>query len=178
MGGAGLLSFSEGLDNFARMGHASGRVAIVGIGNELSGDDAVGVLIARELASRIGPQPDRLVLDAGTAPENFTGLLRRFRPDLVLLVDAAHLSAEPGTAVWLDWEQTDGLSGSTHTLPPSVLAQFLVQELGCRLALLVVQPAHLEFDCPLSPPVREAADRVVDRLARALTAHDKPGRHT
>ncbi len=163
-----MLSFDEGLDNFLRIGNASARVAVLGIGNDLAGDDAVGVRIARELARRVGPRPDCLILDAGTAPENFTGPLRRFRPDLVLLVDAAHLSAEPGTVAWIDWQETDGLGGSTHTLPPSVLARFLVQELSCRLALLVVQPAQLQFGAPLSPEVAAAATSVVEALAGAL----------
>jgi hydrogenase 3 maturation protease len=163
-----VRSLGEGLDNFLPIGNATFRVAVLGIGNDLSGDDAVGVRIARDLQSRLGPQPDCLVLDAGTAPENFTAPLRRFRPDLVLLVDAAHLSEEPGTVGWIDWQDTDGLSGSTHTLPPSVLAAFLVKELGCRLALLVVQPAHLEFDLPLSAPVEAAARAVVEALASRL----------
>ncbi len=163
-----MLTFSEGLDNFLRIGNPSLRVAVLGIGNEFSGDDAIGVQIARELASRLGPRPDCLVLDGGTAPENLTGPLRRFQPDLVLLVDAAHFGDEPGEVAWLDWQQTDGLSGSTHTLPPSVLAQFLVGELACRLALLVIQPAQMEFGSPISAPVRAAGDRVVEALAAAL----------
>jgi len=163
-----VLTLDEGLDKFLRIGNASAHVAVLGIGNDLYGDDAVGVRIARELASRVGPRADCLVLDAGAAPENFTGPLRQFRPDLVLLVDAADLSAEPGAVAWLDCEQTDGLSGSTHTLPPSVLARFLVQELACRLALLVIQPAQLDFGRPLSPAVNDAADRVVDALAGVL----------
>lgn len=165
-----MFTFAEGLDRFLPIGNASCRVAVLGIGNDLSGDDAVGVRIARELASRLGPRPDCLVLDTGTAPENFTAPLRRFRPDLVLLVDAAHLSLEPGSVAWIDWQDTDGLSGSTHTLPPSVLAGFLVKDLGCRLALLVIQPAHLDFDRPLSPAVEAAARTVVDALAAALGA--------
>lgn len=163
-----MWNLEQGLDKLLRIGNASARVAVLGIGNEFSGDDAIGVRIARELASRLGPQPDRLVLDGGTAPENLTGPLRRFQPDLVLLVDAAHIGDEPGAVAWLDWQQTDGLSGSTHTLPPSVLAQFLVGELACRLALLVIQPAQLDFGCPLSGPVRAAGNRVVDALAAAL----------
>jgi hydrogenase maturation protease HycI len=150
------------------MGDASPRVAVLGIGNELSGDDGAGVRVARDLAVRLGLRADCLVLEAGTAPENFTGVVRRFRPDLVLLVDAAHLGVEPGTAYWLDWEHTDGLSSSTHTLPPSVFGRFLVQEFACRLALLVIQPAHLDFDHPLSPPVARAAGCVVDGLQAAL----------
>ncbi len=167
-----------GLDNFFGIGNASARVAVLGIGNDLSGDDAVGVVIARELAVRFDGYANCLVLDAGTAPENFTGLLRRFRPDLVLLVDAAQLAAEPGTIAWLDWRQTDGVSGSTHTLPPSVLAQFLVAELACRLALLVIQPAQLEFGHPLSPPVRRAADLVVEQLTTALRRFLQPSART
>jgi hydrogenase 3 maturation protease len=163
-----VLTLEEGLDKFLRIGNASARVAVLGIGNEFSGDDAIGVQIARELAPRLRSRPDCLVLDGGTAPENFTGPLRRFRPDLVLLVDAAQFAAEPGAIAWLDWQQTDGLSGSTHTLPPSVLAQFLVGELACRLALLVIQPAQLDFGCPLSASVRAAGDRVVEALAAAL----------
>ena len=163
-----MLDFDEGLDKFLRIGNASARVAVVGIGNDLAGDDAVGAHIARELASRVEPRPDCLILDAGTAPENFTGPIRRFRPDLVVMVDAAHLSAEPGTTAWLDCRQTDGLSGSTHTLPPSVLAQFLVGELACRLALLVIQPAQLAFASPLSEPVRRAADRAIDAIGAVL----------
>ncbi len=163
-----MLTLNQGLDKFLRIGNASARVAVLGIGNDLYGDDAVGVRIARDLASRVEPRANCLVLDAGAAPENFTGPLRRFRPDLVLLVDAAHLAAEPGAVRWLDCEQTDGVSGSTHTLPPSVLARFLVRELACRLALLVVQPAQLDFGRPLSPAVKDAADRVVDGLAGVL----------
>ncbi len=158
------------LDNFARLSNASARVAVLGIGNDLSGDDAVGAVIARELAARVGPRADCLVLDGGTAPENFTGPLRRFRPDFVLLVDAAQLAAEPGTVAWLDWQQTDGLSASTHTLPASVLAQFLVRDLACCVALLVVQPAHLEFAQPLSTAVRRAADAIVDAMTRVLAS--------
>ena len=37
-----------------------------------------------------------LCLSAGAAPENCTGLLRRFRPDLVLLVDAAEMGEAAG----------------------------------------------------------------------------------
>ncbi len=162
-----MRTFDEGLDNFLRIGNASARVAVLGIGNDLAGDDAVGAHVARELARRVS-RPDCLILDTGTAPENFTGPIRRFRPDLVVMIDAADLSAEPGATAWLDWQQTDGLSGSTHTLPPSVLAQFLVGELACRLALLVIQPANLDFARALSPAVRRAADRVVEKMAVAL----------
>ena len=100
------------------------RIAIVGIGHQLRGDDAAGVMAARALKQLYGQVPDRrlLVVDAGPAPENCTGPLRRFDPDLVILIDAAEMNEAPGTIRWLAWQETSGLSASTHTLPPYVLA--------------------------------------------------------
>lgn len=146
------------------------RVAILGIGNELNGDDAAGVRVVRELAARLPATPGVLLIDGGTAPENYTGPLRRFRPDLVLEVDAAEQGEAPGTTTWVDWREADGLSASTHTLPPSVLAQYLVSELGCQVALLGIQPASLELGQPLSPDVERAVRQLADRLCKWLTS--------
>jgi hydrogenase 3 maturation protease len=140
------------------------RVAVLGVGNELNGDDGAGVRVVRELAARLPVTPGVLLIDGGTAPENFTGPLRRFRPDLVLEIDAAQLGASPGTAAWVDWREADGLSASTHTLPPSVLATFLTEELGCRVSLIGIQPAGLELNQPLSPDVERAACQLAAAL--------------
>ncbi len=142
------------------------RVAILGVGNELNGDDGAGVRAARALASTRPPAPGVLVIDAGTAPESFTGPLRRFAPDLVVEIDAADQGMPPGFTSWIDWSEADGLSASTHTLPPSVLATFLSRDLGCRVALVGVQPARLGTGGGLSPAVEAA----VAELAAALRA--------
>jgi hydrogenase 3 maturation protease len=143
------------------------RVAVLGIGNELSADDGAGVLIARALCVRLASCVSWLVLEAGQAPENFGGPLRRFRPDLVLMVDAVQMDAAPGTIAWLDWEQVDGLSASTHTLPPSMFATYLIAEIKCHVALLGIQAARLDFGQPLSAPMQQAVDEVVEGLAHA-----------
>src|SRR5512146_762807 len=74
------------------------KIAIVGVGHELRGDDAVGTLIARVLQHTVcstttaeSLQDRLLVIDAGSAPENSTGILRRFGPNLILLLDAAEM---------------------------------------------------------------------------------------
>lgn len=149
------------------------RIAILGIGNELNGDDAAGVLAARELRAALDssgtPYAERvLIVEAGPSPESFGGPLRRFRPDLVLLLDAAELGAPPGTVAWVDWVGAHGMSASTHTMPPTMFARYLVEELGCRVVLVGIQPAHLEFDRPVSPPVRAAVDALVLDLAGNL----------
>lgn len=138
------------------------RLAVVGIGNELNSDDAAGVLVARAL--RVEVNDYFMVIEAGLAPENFTSTLRRFQPDLVLLVDAAELGEPPGTVAWVGWAEAGGWSGSTHTLPPSVLAHYLVEELGCEVILVGIQPARLDFNTGVSAEVLQAVNEVVGKI--------------
>jgi hydrogenase 3 maturation protease len=145
------------------------RIAVVGVGHELCGDDAAGLAVACALQRALADDEHSLVIEAGSAPENHTGALRRFKPDIVLLVDAAQMDETPGVIRWLPWGETDGISASTHTLPLYILAQYLVNELGCEVALLCIQPAHNTIGAALSPEVTEAVDTIVDALTGKLT---------
>lgn len=146
------------------------RVVILGMGNELDGDDAAGVQAARRLQTALADCEHVLAIDGGNAPESYTGKMRQFGPDLVLLVDAADMDEAPGTVKWLDWEDTDGLSGSTHTLPLHILSNYLVLEFGCQVALLGIQIQQLNMTLgdPLSACVADAVDGIVSTLCEEL----------
>ena len=149
---------------------------VVGVGQELNGDDAAGVLVARRLAKqqRAGgnePRPasiSLLVVEGAHAPENCTGAIRRFAPDLVLLVDAADMGDPPGTIRWLDWHEAVGLDASTHSLPASMVARYLVGELSCEVALIGIQVQDTSLGAGISPPVRRAIRSVSRGLAVLL----------
>ena len=152
------------------------KIAILGIGNSLRSDDAAGVLVARELGkSRLMRDLDFVrVWDAGHAPENSTAVLRRFGPQIVLLIDAAQLDEAPGTIRWIDMEDLDGLSASTHSMPLSMLAKYLNLELGCDLKLLGIQPRSNEFGEMVSAEVLQAVEKIVAELTnifKRVTAH-------
>jgi hydrogenase 3 maturation protease len=140
-----------------------GRIAILGIGNELNGDDALGVLLARKLSTRLLPAvaPTFLILEAGSAPENLTFALRRFAPRHTLLIDAAQMDEAPGAIRYFSPQEITGIGAFSHALPLSALAAYLTAELGCTVGALGVQPAHNDFDTPLSPPVRAAMYRIL-----------------
>ena len=150
------------------------RVAVLGIGNELNGDDGAGVKINEGLkihqkdSAMKESSAVRLIISAGLAPENFTGQLRRFRPDMVILIDAADLDSAPGEVAWLSWKDTIGMSGSTHSLPLSILAQYLVEEIGCEVHLLGVQAGSNGYGEALSLPVVRAANEVIQGLGAIL----------
>ena len=146
----------------------AGRLAVLGIGNELNGDDSAGNWVARNLTERLKAQPNLLVMDCGTLPENASGPLRRFQPQLILLVDAADLDEAPGTIQLVELDRVRGFSASSHSLPLSVLAGFLMQEFQCEVALCCIQPQTLEFEAKLSTPVKKAVQSLVDELTSII----------
>ena len=155
------------------------RVALVGIGNEINGDDGVGVWIVRSLrivcslhtmrnertihtlSQNLTEQPGWLLVEAGLAPENFTGTLRRFQPDLVVLIDAAEMALPAAEIACVDWSAAGGWSASTHTLPLNMLSSFLVSELDCQVMVLGIQPVQMGMDQPLSQEVTRSVDDIV-----------------
>lgn len=144
------------------------RIAVVGIGHELRGDDAAGPIIARMLRSLTAQHNYLLVIDAGPAPESYFGTLRRFRPHFVLLIDAAQLDDRPGTVACLAWQDAAGPIPSSHTCALSDLASYLIAEFGCEVMILGIQPAGTTFDAPLSAAVQQATEGVVQQLAQTL----------
>ena len=153
------------------------RVAVVGVGQELNGDDAAGVLAARALSQRQRagssdahrPVPvSLLVIEAAHAPENCTGAIRRFAPDLVILVDAADMGDPPGTVRWLDWRDAAGLGASTHTLSLYMMARYLATDLACDVGLIGIQPQDTSLGVPVSSAVRRAARAAAQGLAALL----------
>ncbi|MBK8980310.1 MAG: hydrogenase maturation protease [Planctomycetes bacterium] len=133
---------------------------VLGVGNDLRGDDGFGPELARQLAARGGR-----ALDAGTAPESMTGPLRRAAPALLLIADAAELGAPPGTLRLLD--PAELAPGATGTHDPSLrlLLTFLAAELSFEVRLLAVQPAHRDLGAAMSAPVAAALAAAVDALA-------------
>lgn len=139
----------------------------MGIGNELRADDAAGMLVARRLLEQecVTEKKDCIrVVQAEHAPENATWELRGFEPDLILLVDAADMGQSPGMIRWIEMEDIEGMSASTHSLPLSMLSRYLMLEFNCPVALLGIQPASNELGEPVSAEVLHAVDEVVDGL--------------
>ncbi len=142
------------------------RLAILGIGHELRGDDAAGLEVARRLQPFAAHNPHLLVIETGPVPENFTGLLRRFAPGRVILVDAVQMGEPPGTLRFLNWRDAVGLP-STHTFPLNIFADYLVSEFSCAVELLGIQPGDNAFNAPLTAEVEQA----VEQASRYLQTH-------
>ncbi len=114
------------------------RIAVVGVGDELNVHDRLGILAAREIE---GLHLENLqVFYAGTVPESVTGPIRRYKPDAVVLLDAADMGARPGSVAVVQPEEIAANLLSTHALPLSVVMEFLEKDTGARVLLIGIQP--------------------------------------
>lgn len=141
-------------------------MAVIGVGQTLRGDDAAGLAVVK----RLHAAESVLILEGGSAPENLTGALRAFAPQIVLLIDAAQLGLESGAVRWLDAQAIGGLSASTHSLPLSLLTLYLQDAFQCTVGLIAIQMGQNALDTPLSPSVAQAVESVAMGLQSALEA--------
>ncbi len=122
--------------------------------------------MVRGLQRTLENSPHFLCLEAGVVPDNALGPLRKFRPDLVLLVDAADFGLEPGTIRLVENSAIAGFSASSHTLPLGMIAGHLSSELDCPVWIIGVQPAALEFAEPLTDSMQRAVDELVNEIPK------------
>ncbi|MBI5298614.1 MAG: hydrogenase 3 maturation endopeptidase HyCI [Chloroflexi bacterium] len=138
------------------------RTCLVGVGNDLRGDDSAGLAAVREIIARGLTSDLFLPLEGGPAPENITATLRKFQPEQVIFLDAAHMDEPPGAIRWIELNTIDGMSASSHSLPLSILAEFIELEMGCTVRVLGIQPEQNEVGETLSEPVRRAVAEIVE----------------
>jgi len=128
---------------------------LLGIGNPLNGDDGVGIYVAERFR-----KDDWIALTCGTAPENFTGMIRKSRPSLLVLVDAAAMGISPGEYRIIPRDKIEDVSIGTHQLPLSFLIDFL-SDSAERIILIGIQPECADMGEEISPAVRKGADRLL-----------------
>jgi hydrogenase 3 maturation protease len=139
----------------------SAIIALVGVGNELMGDDAAGMLVIQHLKTSLSADSLFKPVEGGPAPENCTGVLRRMNPSLVVFIDAGNINESPGRIGFFSSDEAEGVSAFGHTLPLQVIGKFLESELDCKSVLLLIQPETIEYDRGVSVPVTNAIEAVV-----------------
>ena len=142
------------------------RLAVLGIGNPLRRDDAIGVEALKRLKGRV---PENVALfNCEMVPENFLSEIERFQPTHVLMIDAAQLDLEPGEARLIPTEKITGIALSTHTMPLSLTAEILRTDIGAKVVLLGIKPERTEFGEGLSPRLQKALEEIATAILEAI----------
>jgi len=138
------------------------RIAIVGLGNELLGDDGVGVHAVRELQK--APPENVAVAEVGTRVLSSQQIIEE--SDIVIAIDAAHADGAPGSIYRFDAEEveSDRLC-SLHEMGIVGVFRLMPKESRPKLIVIGVEPEIIDYGMDLSPVVQAALGRVV-RAAR------------
>ena len=140
------------------------RILLIGVGNRLRGDDAVGPL----LIERLQGQVDIPLLDAGDVPENYLGPIEDSGAKLVLIVDAVEMGANVGDTAIFDIEQVLGMSVSTHTANLGLLFKVIPPERRPQVIMLGIQPGNMELGQGLTVPVHKTLEGLVELFMVSL----------
>jgi len=144
------------------------HILVMGVGNTLLQDDGVGVHVVNSVNDMPDP-PDVNVLDGGTLGlsllpeiEDAAGLI---------VVDAAQLGESPGSIrVFHNNEMDRQLSGKKSTVHEVAVADLLAAaamsgQLPAKRALVVIQPASIEWGLSPTSPVQAAIPKARDKVA-------------
>ena len=147
------------------------RIGLLGLGNLMRTDDAVGMLTLRKLTED-GRLPDEIrVIEGGTLGLDLLHSVRDISHLLVL--DAVDTGIAPGTLLRFEGREVDDLpvSKSAHLLGFSDLigALRLIDAAPAEVVLLGVQPASTGWGTTLTPEVDLALDALMQSALAQLT---------
>lgn len=136
------------------------RTVIVGIGNTLKADDAAGVRVCEQIASRVACE----VIDAGSVPENYIHRIIRKKPQLLLVIDAIDFGAPAGTIKHFKPQQLDNTVISTHVLSPRVFADMITNEIDAEVIFIGIQPQKTLLGEEITSQIQDAVNQLADCL--------------
>lgn len=145
------------------------KIAVLGIGSELRGDDVAGMLASQLIdeACKKSDNPNKIkVFYGATAPENFSGEIKKFKPTHLIMIDAVNVGKQTGYICLIELDDIGGISFSTHQLPLNIFADYLKQTLKCEVIIIGIQPATLEFSAPVSKEITFAAQNTADMVIK------------
>jgi hydrogenase 3 maturation protease len=144
----------------------SGTVVIACVGNELRGDDGVGPFVSRLIRESESVH----VVDCGETPENYLGVIARFKPEKVIVVDAAEFGGTAGDIRLVKKSEIAGGGASTHDAILTLFTNFIESQTGAETFFLAIQPESSEVGKPLSPSVEAAGRRVATLINEIIAA--------
>jgi len=139
-------------------------------GNPDKGDDGAGPLCAARLQARLPAATSGrvLVIDGRETSESQTGVIRRFGPELTIIIDDAVGGYPPGAVFVVKREKIADEGVSTHTISLVYPVRYLEESLGSRVIVPGIEPEDMSQGAPISPAVNRAEGEITDFLFKQL----------
>lgn len=142
------------------------KLVIMGIGNDIRGDDGIGPYIVENIKHLESSNVS--ILNVTTAPENFTGKIRKIDPTHIIIVDAVIMNEGPGKIKIVKKEEVAGVSISTHSMSLSYFVNYLELEKPYNILFIGIEPESMELGQGLSPLVKSSSDEIINIFTEIL----------
>jgi hydrogenase maturation protease len=152
-------------------------VLVLGLGNRLMSDDAVGGLVIEALTARYRLPEGVKALDGGTLGLDLLPYLEQ--AGKLLIVDAVNLGVRPGTVFRLSGDEVPRafagkLSVHQMGLQDLLAVAELQGNLPDQVVLWGVQAGSVAPGLELTRPVAEGAERLLEGVVSELSAWGQP----
>ena len=155
------------------------RISVIGIGNVLEGDDALGPTVVRLFEAAYAVPDDVAIIDGGTPGLDLTAYMAEL--EALVVVDAMKLKGgTPGELRVLDKAgilnrgPIIALSPHEPGLRESILHAECQEVAPPIVRLIGVVAGSIDFGCRLTAPVRAALPAAVEQVRAELTALGVP----
>lgn len=144
------------------------KVALVGVGHPLKGDDYVGSRAVKAVKKSLnGMLPTGVcLLDAEEHVEEAVTKLASLKPRHIIFIDACEMSAKPGEVRLLSLAKTSYPLFATHGIPLKLLAEQLLS--SSEAWILAIQPDRTGFAETLSPEVQKTMMTISDFISASI----------
>ncbi len=142
------------------------KIVVCGVGNRLRGDDAIGLLIIEELKKE---NLNAILINAGSAPENYLQKIINHNPDILLIIDAVDFKGIPGQTKIVNVEELEDKFFSTHSLSLKFLTQYLKQFLpDLKILLIGIQPKDTNLREGITKELKEKLPQIKKEIIKML----------
>ena len=138
------------------------KVIIVGIGNELKCDDGVGPFIINKLKKKDIENPNLILIDGQTVPENFTGKIKKENPSHIILIDACVMGCKPGEFKIVNDDDFVNIGISTHSMSLSYFVKYLKQNNNFKIIFIGIEPKSMDYSDKPTEIVEKGAYEIIN----------------
>lgn len=150
-----------------------GKIMVICIGNDMRGDDGIGPYVAGEIEDLTKDDGDLIVVNTGTVPENYTGLIRKVQPSHIIFIDAVEMKMEPGDIKLVQKDEIANYSISTHAMPLSFMIKYIETFTKTSMLLIGIQPNNMDLSNDLSDEVKIGAEELIKILRLVLQSDNQ-----
>jgi hydrogenase 3 maturation protease len=104
------------------------------------------------------------LINGGSVPENFTGLIKKCDPSHIILIDASLMNKEAGEINIVNKDNIVDISISTHSMSLSYLIKYLEMEKDYDILFIGIEPEIMDLSFELSPKIKDSSDMLIRLL--------------